>query len=49
MKSIRINLVKKYWKDEKYDWKGVMRFFLNHCGQIGDAVLWMKACCLHVF
>lgn len=42
MKSIRIKKIKKYWNEEKYAWKDVMRFFLNKCGQIGDDILWMK-------
>lgn len=42
MKSIRIKVVNKYWKDGKYAWKGVMKYFLDKCGKMGDDVLWMK-------
>ncbi len=42
MKSIRIKIVNKYWKDGKYAWKGVMNYFLNKCGKMGQDVLWMK-------
>lgn len=42
MKSIRIKIVNKYWKDGKYAWKGVMKYFLDKCGKMGEDVLWMK-------
>ncbi len=42
MKSITIKIVNKYWKDGKYAWKGVLNYFLNKCGKMGQYVLWMK-------
>lgn len=45
MKSMRIKVVKKYLEEEnKGDWKIIMEFYLNKCGNLnlGDNILWMK-------
>lgn len=45
MNSMRIKVVKKYLDEEnKGDWKSIMEFYLNKCGNLnlGDNILWMK-------
>lgn len=44
-KSMRIKIVRKYLNEEnKGDWKIIMKYFLNKCGDMGleDDVLRMK-------
>lgn len=45
MNSMRIKVVKKHLDEEnKGDWKSIMEFYLNKCGNLnlGDNILWMK-------
>lgn len=42
MKSLRVKVIKKYFKESNLVWKDSMRYFLKKIGDIGDDVLWMN-------